>query len=558
MRSRLALVALLALAGSALAQEPFTLHYRLAITGQGYASVEVEVAHAPTADTVWSIGGASPDFGKDIRDLSATGADGRELAITALAHAVGSRDDQRWVVANAADESFTLRWRVVCSKTSHEGADFESGSHRPSLFADWAVLFGHATFLIPFEGDTPAATVLEVETPAGWPLLTDFGPRLEADDVSELHWILIAAGNWQRLTATIGGAEIHVALRPPHRFTIDHAFTWIRQIVETQVEIFGSHPVERFLVLILPSQPGHYGGSVYRNTIELQYPADETLAEPESVSLIAHEHFHLWNGHLVAPDEARPEGHFKWFSEGATVYYEKLTLFRAGLVDLDGLVASLNDALTTYWTSPARARATRAAMEQGYWTAEGFEEFGYQGGAVRALVIDALLQGRTKGAHDMDELMRRLAAAGPDGPGLDDERLARHLTALDGGPWDDFFREHVEGVQPLPLEALTAVGLAAPLRPRVTFELGFEIEGEFRSRVPVTSVVPGSAAEAAGLRPGDLLTGYGLVFGDPDHEVDLQVERAGESLDVRFLPRREEEVPTLEIVDRGLAEASFR
>lgn len=558
MRWRLALGVLLAFAGPALAQEQSTLHYRLAITDQGFASVAVEVADPPTAGTVWAIGGASPDFGKDVRALEATGADGRALAITALERPVGAREDQRWRVANDAGEPYTLRWRVVCSKTSHEGADFEQGSHRPSLFADWAALFGHATFLIPALGSTPARTVLEIEVPDGWPLLTDFGPRFETDDASELHWILIAAGNWQRLTATIGGAEIHVALRPPHRFTIDHAFQWIRRIVEAQVALFGSHPVERFLVLILPSAPGHYGGSVYRNTIELQYPADETLAEPSSVGLIAHEHFHLWNGHLIEPDGARPEGHFKWFSEGATVYYEKLTLFRAGLVDLDGLVASLDESLTTYWTSPARSRATRAAMEQGYWTEEGFEEFGYQGGAVRALVIDARLQGRTKGARDLDELMRRLAAIGPDGPGLDDERLIRHLNALDGGPWESFFRDHVEDVQPLPLEALASVGLTAPLRPRVTFELGFTVDGDFRTRVPVTSVVPGNAAEAAGLRAGDLLAGYGLVFGDPDYEVDLQVERAGEALDVRFLPRREDEVPMLKIVDRALAEASFR
>jgi len=305
MRPRLALVVLLA-PSPAIAQEPFTLEYVLEITNQGFANVTVDVSNPPAGDTIWSIGGAAPDYGKDIRALAATTADGRELSITALEREVGTREDQHWRVANDAGEAFSMRWRVVCSKTSHEGPDFEGASHRPSLFEDWAVLFGHAAFLIPID-DAPESTVLRVSAPAGWPVLTDFGSRLETGEVTDLHWILVAAGNWQRLEASIGGARIDVALRPPHRFTIDHAFGWIRRLVETQVEIFGSHPLERFLVLILPSRSGHYGGSVYRNTIELQYPEDETLADPTSVSLIAHEHFHLWNGHLISPDTARPE-----------------------------------------------------------------------------------------------------------------------------------------------------------------------------------------------------------------------------------------------------------
>jgi len=197
-------------------------------------------------------------------------------------------------------------------------------------------------------------------------------------------------------------------------------------------------------------------------------------------------------------------------------------------------------------------------MERGYWTEEGFETFGYQGGAMRALIIDALLQGSSRGKRDLDELMRALAAAAPDGPALDDDRLLARLGELQAGPWESLFRDCIEGTDPLPFEALEAVGLTTKVRSRATFELGFEVDGEFRTRVPVVSVVAGSAAEAAGLRPGDLLAGYGFVYGNPDYEVDLQVERGEEQFEIGYFPRREREAPRIEIVDRRRAKAFFR
>ncbi|NJO02686.1 MAG: hypothetical protein HC880_14265 [Bacteroidia bacterium] len=63
------------------------------------------------------------------------------------------------------------------------------------------------------------------------------------------------------------------------------------------------------------------------------------------LSLVAHEYFHLWHVKRLRPVplgpfdyEAENYTSLLWEAEGFTSYYEKLILYRAGLIDADKLM----------------------------------------------------------------------------------------------------------------------------------------------------------------------------------------------------------------------------
>jgi hypothetical protein len=72
--------------------------------------------------------------------------------------------------------------------------------------------------------------------------------------------------------------------------------------------------------------------------------------------------------------------------------------------------------------------------------------------------------------------------------------------------------------------------------------LGFDGERSFRER-RVTGLVPGSAAQRAGLREGDLLRAYAVFGGDADRDAELTVERDGAQVEIRYRPVAAEPVP---------------
>jgi predicted metalloprotease with PDZ domain len=232
--------------------------------------------------------------------------------------------------------------------------------------------------------------------------------------------------------------------------------------------------------------------------------------------------------------------------------------------DLDRLVAKWNELLASYWENPLRETATTRVMEESYWSDPRYEEIAYRGGPFRAMLIDARLRALTDGERGLDDVVRALAerarSAGEAYEGYDNAGLAALLAELSGASWEDFFRRHIDGVEDLPLaELLAHVGLAIAPESRRVFELGFSVPGDdFSIGVAVAAVVPGSAAEGAGIRTGDRLRGFGFISGDPEYEAKLTVERGDETIEIRYLPARASEVPAIRVADRESAERFFR
>jgi hypothetical protein len=110
---------------------------------------------------------------------------------------------------------------------------------------------------------------------------------------------------------------------------------------------------------------------------------DRQEADPaETALLVAHEAFHLWNGHELVPSPTH-EKETRWFKEGATHYMALKTLYRAGILDHDGIRRELARSAFFYRRNPATRGERASALD--------LHRLPYDRGLLLALTFDAAL-----------------------------------------------------------------------------------------------------------------------------------------------------------------------
>jgi predicted metalloprotease with PDZ domain len=312
------------------------------------------------------------------------------------------------------------------------------------------------------------------------------------------------------------------------RFTAD-----VRKIVETLGAAMGGLPYDRYLFLVHLSDKRRGGLEHARSTtlnVSRQgfFPRE---AYEETLALVAHEYFHLWNVKGLRPAALTPYRYGEeqytrllWWFEGATSYVDALTLPRAGLADAKRHLRHLGEALTALERTPGAAKTSVEEASFLAWiklyrpdenTPNSTVSY-YLKGELVALALDLALR---RAGHSLEALVRHLferhAAAG----GLPEDGVERAVAGLLGEERARaFFDRHVRGTGPLELD-LDLVGLrlrrrpahglddkggtpAKPNAPRVGF-LGAALAGG--PKLVVQGVREGSPAWRAGLYAEDEL-----------------------------------------------------
>jgi predicted metalloprotease with PDZ domain len=126
----------------------------------------------------------------------------------------------------------------------------------------------------------------------------------------------------------------------------------------------------------------------------------------------------------------------------------------------------------------------------------------YTKGSLIALLLDLRL--RQAGQHTLDDLMRALWQACPDG-GLSESIVVAQLTALAGPALAQELLHWVHGTDELPLmPALQHIGVQGLPEPAPwAASLGLKLSESPLTGAVIKSVLRGSAADAAGLSAGD-------------------------------------------------------
>ncbi len=285
----------------------------------------------------------------------------------------------------------------------------------------------------------------------------------------------------------------------------------------------------------------------------------------ESVSTTAaHEFFHAWNVKRIRPQTLEPVDFTKenytralWFAEGVTSTYGSYTLERVGLWDSKQFYGDLASQVSELETRPAHAWQSVEESSLDAWL-EKYDDYRradrsisyYNKGQIVGELLDLKIRAATEDHKSLDDVMRGMYAEYPaKGKFYDDSAAIRAVAEqVSGVALGDFFADYVAGTKQIPYdEVLGVAGLALRIEDHKAADLGFWPVGRGQGvPVRVTQVEEGSAAQAAGIRVGDVLVAVNggalpryfpswLHEQTPGEKVTFRVHREDKDIDISFV-----------------------
>lgn len=418
------------------------------------------------------------EFARHVEAVSADDGAGRTLPVERL-------DKQRFRVAARGAARAVVRYRVYANDLTVRTAHLD-GSHG---------YFNGAALLLQAEDRAGEPHDLEVLAPPGWRVATALdGPHgafAEGEPPAGAPWTFRARDYDELVDSPVELGTHRVArfeaLGRPHaiavygrgnveleRFTGD-----VRRIVETLGAMMGGLPYDRYLFLLHLADKRRGGLEHLRSTTlnVSRHGFFPREAYEETLALVAHEYFHLWNVKGLRPAALTPyryaqEQYTKllWWFEGATSYYDALTLTRAGLAEAKRHLRHLGEALTSLERTPGAAKTSVEEASFLAWiklyrpdenTPNSTISY-YLKGELVALALDLALR---RAGHSLDALVRLLVERHAAQGGLPEDGVERAAAELLGADRARaFFDRHVRGTAPLELD-LEVLGLRLRRRP---------------------------------------------------------------------------------------------
>lgn len=247
------------------------------------------------------------------------------------------------------------------------------------------------------------------------------------------------------------------------------------------------------------------------------------------LGIVTHEFFHVWNVRHMRPLELAEYDYQHeqytsqlWLVEGLTSYYDNLLMSRAGLITPKEYMALLAKDIHRLETTPGRLLrpVTEASLDA--WIRHYQPNSNslnstisyYTKGAVIGFVLDAYLRKKSKGRHDLDEVMRKMYSQYSVRP-YSSDAFVKVVVDVGGAGAGDFLLSLLNTTTDPDVDvALEWYGLKLVRSPAVvdgdTLQSGFGvIWDEDKSELVVKTVLAGSGGSVAGLISGDEVLAIG-------------------------------------------------
>lgn len=329
-------------------------------------------------------------------------------------------DQARWV---QLDYSVGLRQRSDPSSRFH-----------PRFVDQLFFAYGPAFLILPSAQliDTIRDIPVEVHAPSDWQLLSTWSAHKRSPSKTSagttVHGYLAETPAALRDAFVVGGqhlvieslpedTSITLGFDPRIQVNRDQFGAYITQILGVYRRRFGElGAVSAYMRRVVSEDAqehlgvGRLGGfvlEIQERPAAAHVPADDTALDPQLLLLLAHEAFHMWNGHWLTPaPETEPST--RWFKEGFTHYMAIKTLAELGLFSHEQILAELDKSGEHYLRNPAAA----AGLGGGASAADR-ARLPYDRGVLLALAIDTFLLTHSGGRHSVHDwfgaLMNNLA-----------------------------------------------------------------------------------------------------------------------------------------------------
>jgi predicted metalloprotease with PDZ domain len=288
--------------------------------------------------------------------------------------------------------------------------------------------------------------------------------------------------------------------------------------------------------VFLRENPVNAGGGMELSNSFIATFGPKTKLDDLKITL-AHEMLHTFVGTLD-----KPEGLLSsWYSEGMAVYYARLLALRAGQITPDNFLEDLNTTAGRYYTD-AWIDTPNAEIPARFWSDTRVRVLPYDRGSMYFAVVDEEVRAASAGRRTLDDLLLAMLERRQKGLPLDQATWADLVAKELGEKGTREFEGMLAGRIQLP-----GSGGFGPCFTRTTkmlrrYQLGFEPKVLTEPKRIVRGLIPGSAAERAGIRDGDEITQpvpQDRIQGEQDGILTLNLLRDGKPLEISYAPRGE-------------------
>ena len=517
------------------ASAPLEIGYRVRVERPATHLVDIEIiarkVETPRLTFVlpaWAPGRyAIYDFAKNVQEFAAEGADHHPLPWTKL-------DKQTWRVdAEHAGGAVCVHYKVFANDLTGSFSQVDS---------EHANLNGPSVFMY-VDGHKPDPVSLAIDAPPQWNVISGFST---SPTQRVFH-----AGNYDRLVDTPleisknctvdtfqeQGKTIAIAV---HTYNDDdnartQLIAGVKKLVHVEMASMPPADFDNYLFIFHFVPDISMGdGMEHLNSTQIIVQGSVQDRTEEALETAAHEFFHLWNVKRLRPAALGPFDYTRenysrslWFAEGLTSYFSYVFLLQSGLWTREQFLSRVASEIYTLEREPGTKLMSAESSSFSAWFFDRSPQMQetnfanttisyYNKGAVLGMLLDLEIRARTQGNKSLLDVVRNLyhefyqappASYYGSGRGFEESDVLKALNAVAGSDFARFFERFIRGTDPLPYQetlAKAALQLRADAAADAPPTLGVSVQSENRG-LRIVSIIPGSAADEAGLSRDDLL-----------------------------------------------------
>lgn len=425
-----------------------------------YASIEMNIEHLNQNTLVLKMPVWTPgsylvrEFAKNVEGFTVS-ADGKEIPF------VKTRKNW-WSINTQGLNHVTIKYKVYCFEISVRTA-FIDISH--------AFLSTSGIFMYP-EGMLDQPSTIHIVPFGGWDkvstsldMVNNDPFTVHAPNYDILFDSPIEVGNQDVFGFDVSGVQYQVAMYGGGNYDKEKLKTDIAKIVEQETAVYGENPNKHYVFIVHNYFRG--GGGLEHLSSTVLGASRDAYGTPRGyqnfLSLVAHEHFHLWNVKRLRPIALGPFDYDNenyttdlWIAEGFTAYYEDIILRHANLIDADNYLGVMANDINQVENTPGKkiqsiADASYDAWIKAYRPTENSNNSTisyYSKGSVAAMLLDLEIINDSHTKYSLDDVMRYMYNEYYKTlkRGYTDAEFKKGLEKFAGKNLDDFYKKHVYGV----------------------------------------------------------------------------------------------------------------
>ena len=390
---------------------------------------------------------------------------------------------------------------------------------------DFLLFNGTNLFLYPRGQSLEYPATVTVHTEPEWRVATGM-PRAglpstySATNYHDLVDMPFFVGHFDLDSARIVDRWVRLATYPAGAYGANvrsTAWTQLERVIPPEAAVFGEVPWATYTVMgIVDSTYAGASGLEHQDS-HVDVLAPSYVGSEFQPSLFAHEIFHSWNVKRLRPADMWPYQYahsqptpWLWVSEGITDYYADLAEVRGGVVDDRGFYALTAGKINEVMNSTP-VSLDEASLDTWIHPVDGSEYLYYPKGSLAGFMLDIMIRDASDNKHSLDDVMRGLyLSVYKHGRGFTaGDWWTAVSAAANGKSFTTLASRYVDGREAFPWDSiLPLAGLRTHQQsvPRLGVLTQMDSTG-----VIVVNVGEGSAAAAAGVKPGDYLISVGDI-----------------------------------------------